>query len=240
MSRKRGELSLGCGITVLAVVFVPMFLLSLGGGLWGWYQIVEQDRVLGTGKDVEAKVIHSEVVWHPGGANTRPSYEPVISFSYAVDGTTYESPTVVPGRVEGTHGWAHGIVRDYSAGRITTAYYDPADPSTAFLIKQYINDPYLFTAFSGLFAAVAIVFPASFFWPWPRIRTSMALLGLIVFEVPVVAASWHYLNHMSPQHPQSGPWMYGAIGLGLIPCLLAVRWWHLDPKKIKAKQDRTR
>ena len=122
MSNNRDGLSLGCGLTMLGAVFVPMFLLSVGGGIWGWFQIVEQDRVLGMGTGTEATIIHSEVVWHPGRADVPATYEPVIRFSYAVDGTTYESSTVVPGRVDGTHGWAEELVRKHPADQIGRAH----------------------------------------------------------------------------------------------------------------------
>ena len=183
--------------------------------------------------------MHSEVVLHPGRKDVQATYEPAIRFSYAIDGKKYKSSTVVPDRVDGEHGWAEELVRNHPAGRITTAYYDPADPSAAFLIKQYVCDPYLFMACAGLFAAFALVFPAAFLWPRPRIRMSAALLGLVALELPVVVASMHYIKHVSPQHPQAKLWIYAGMGLGVIPRLFAVRWWWLDPKEIKAKKERS-
>jgi hypothetical protein len=37
-------------------------------------------------------------------------------------------------------------------------------------------------AFASLFTGVAVVFPTSFFWPYPKVHTGMALAGTIVYE----------------------------------------------------------
>lgn len=233
MQEKEHELSLGCGITILAAVFGPMFLLSVGGSVWGWNLILEQHRLLSTARETEAVIVASEVEWHPGPANDQKAeYLPIVRFSYSVDNKTHESSTVSPARSAGRHGWAEEIVRRFPTGKKTTAYYDPTDPATAFLLKKYLPDPYLLTAFASLFAGFAVVFPASFFWPWPRVRAGMALSAALVYELTLLAVVKHYFDHAAPEHDQAVLWSAVAIGLGIVPLLLALRWWRLDPKRV--------
>jgi uncharacterized protein DUF3592 len=39
--------------------------------------------------------------------------------------------------------WAEGIIGRYQVGRPVTAYYNPRDPSEAFLLKQYAVAPWI-------------------------------------------------------------------------------------------------
>ena len=116
MSKNEGELTLGCGITVLAVVFVPMLLLSLGGVIWGWHQISEQHRLLSTAEQVEAVVVSSTVERQAGPHDGEPDYKPVVRFTFRLNDQGYESTTVSPGRDAGPHRWADEMVREFPAG----------------------------------------------------------------------------------------------------------------------------
>ena len=203
--------------------------------IWGWSQIGEQHRLLSTAREVAATVIASIVEWQPGPSDRRSEYKPDVRFKYVVDAKSHESSMVAPGRDSGRHGWAHETVKKFPAGATTTAYYDPSDPSVAFLLKEYLPDPYLLTGFSCMFAGFTVVFPASFFRPWPRLRGGMALAGVLVYELPIILAIKHYIEHAVPQHPQAGMWSAVAIGLGVVPLLLAFRWWRLDPKHVAKK-----
>ena len=235
MGEKDGELPLGCGIAILTAVCGPMFLLSVGGIIWGWIQVHDQHRLLSTASETEAIIVTSKVEWQPDANDPKGTYKPVVQFKYSVDAKSHESSMVSPARDAGRHGWAEEVVRKFPVGRRTTAYFDPADPTVAFLLREYLPDPYVFTAFASMFAAFAIVFPASFFWPWPPVRTGMALAGFVVYELPIIAAVKHYFEHAVPQHHQAGAFSVIAISLGAVPLWLAFRWWHLDPKRVAKK-----
>ncbi len=238
MQEKEGELSLGCGITALAAICGPMCLLAIAGIVWGWVQILEQHRLLSTALETEAVVVASEVEWHPDPTNDQKAeYLPAVRFSYTVGDDTHESSTASPARSAGRHAWAEQIVRQFPVGQKTTAYYDPIDPSTAFLLKEYLPDPYLLTGFACMFACFAIVFPASFFWPWPRVRAGMASAAVVLYELPLIAAVKHYFDHAPTEHDQAVLWSTVAVGLGIVPLWLTLRWRRLDPRKV-AKQMR--
>ena len=235
MSESEGELSLGCGITILGAVFVPMLLLSLGGVIWGWYQISEQQRLVSTAEQTNGVIVSSKVERQAGPHDGEADYKPVVQFSFTLNERNYESTMVSPGRDAGPHKWADEMVRRFPAGQTTTAYYDPADPSAAFLLKEYQTDPYILMAFASLFASVAVIFPASFFWPYPKIRSGMALAGTIFYELPVIVLTAHYFNHASPVQTQAATWSTVAIGAGTIPLALTIRWWILDPQRVAKK-----
>lgn len=239
MSKNEGELSLGCGITILGAVFIPMLLLSLGSVIWGWYQISEQHRLLSTAEQTNAVVISSSVESqaNTGTRDGETFYTPVVQFTFTLNEENYESTMVSPGRDAGPHNWADEMVGEFPAGRKTTAYYDPADPSAAFLLLDYQTDPYLWMAFASLFAGVAVIFPASFFWPFPKVRAGMALAATIVYGLPVIILNIHYFSYASPTHSQAATWATVAIGVAVIPLALTIRWWLLDPQRVAKKMN---
>ena len=57
-----------------------------------------------------------------------------ITYEYTVDGETYRSSNIYPG-VFDLNSNAESIVADNPEGATVTAYYDPENPSNAFLVK---------------------------------------------------------------------------------------------------------
>ncbi len=73
------------------------------------------------------------------GRNHSTTYGPEITYEYDVAGKHYTSSSVLPlGQFSTSdRNWAHDIVRPFKAGRQSTAWYNPADPSEAFIAREY-------------------------------------------------------------------------------------------------------
>lgn len=91
-------------------------------------------RELRTFRPVEATILESAVRDGPGrGAN----FYPHVRFAYIVDGTSYVSSTY------GSGGWTsereekpRAIAARYAVGTRHTAWYDPAEPARAVLVRE--------------------------------------------------------------------------------------------------------
>jgi hypothetical protein len=84
------------------------------------------------------------------------TYTPVIAFLYTVAAVTYTSDRVMPIARAKSERWARAFIAAYRPGEAVTAYYDPANPASAVLVRDRGVVPYLFVAIGlGLFAGVA-------------------------------------------------------------------------------------
>lgn len=89
---------------------------------------------------VQAKVLQSELrsqTETDSGARAT-TYFPEIEYEYTVDGETYTSDSVYPGRLGGTSNRSENqaIVADHSVGDRVEAYYHPEDPTRSFLVDK--------------------------------------------------------------------------------------------------------
>jgi hypothetical protein len=126
------------------------FLALIGIG-FGWFGVsllrsgVATLRVSRRREEYEpttARVLHSEVTVR------NDNNVPVIEYEYTVAGETYKSDSVYPGRVRTPdRPRTLDVVTDHPEGERVEAYYDPADPATAFLVDE--------SAGSGVVATVA-------------------------------------------------------------------------------------
>jgi len=111
------------------------------GGLGGWlvYSAVGEYRTSGRREEfepVEARVVHSELEGGRSiGDQTGVSWMPDIEYEYTVEGERYRSDSVWPGRdMTGTDKQKRqAVVDSYPEGEVVEAYYDPENPSVAFL-----------------------------------------------------------------------------------------------------------
>lgn len=126
----------GVGSLLFPILIIGGFIVGLG------YLWMEQNEQIENFEATEATVLSSEVA--ESERSGRPtSYRPDINYQYPVDGQTYESSSVFPGpggesknSSQDGKEWAEGIIADHPAGEQVTAYYDPEDPSRAFLLKN--------------------------------------------------------------------------------------------------------
>lgn len=62
------------------------------------------------------------------------SFQPIIRYSYTVDGVTRKGRRLTPGGAEsGGEGWAREMLARYPVGSATSVYYNPANPDEAVL-----------------------------------------------------------------------------------------------------------
>jgi len=118
------------------------------GGVW------HQHRRITSFLPVRATVISAEVRSHTSSKGST-SYSPEVKYSYEVSGRTFTSEEVLPLDVSSSRSWAEGIVKRYRPGRTAEAYFNPADPADAFLVRHYSFFPYFFILFPLIFLAVA-------------------------------------------------------------------------------------
>lgn len=119
-------------------VFVGLFLLS--GTSWMLYNAVKNLRTSARRDEfdpVEARVLGSELTVSTGEST---SYNPNIEYEYTVAGKTYTSESVYPGTDFDIQNksTAESLVETYSEGDIVEAYYDPANPTDAFLENKSV------------------------------------------------------------------------------------------------------
>jgi hypothetical protein len=125
-------------LLVAALVVVTGLLVGVGLAGAGGYLWHDHNRAVETAEPTEATVTSSSVAVDRMGSDG-PNYRPDVTYEYAVDGNTYRSSNVfpTPGRLwRSDRSWARDVVADYPEGETVTAYYDPDDPSQAFLVDD--------------------------------------------------------------------------------------------------------
>lgn len=127
---------------VLLLVVIGVLLIAAGG-----YMEVVRQGVEGDYESVDAEIESSEVAEAQGFGGVATTYGPHITYSYEYEGENYTSSTICSaaytymGEVMGctTGGDRAGveeIVEDHPEGDQVTAYVNPDDPSSAFLLQR--------------------------------------------------------------------------------------------------------
>jgi Protein of unknown function (DUF3592) len=103
--------------------------------LVGWRLVHSQEAPLKGVLPVTATVLRSDVVAHtdPRG-NTLE--QPIVMYSYQVDGVRYSTDRVTLREASRSGHWAKDVAARFRAGDTVTAYYDPTSPGSAFLITE--------------------------------------------------------------------------------------------------------
>jgi hypothetical protein len=103
---------------------------------------------------VEATVLRSDlrVEEEVDRGSKTTTYFPEVEYDYTVDGDTYTSDSVYPGRVGGTSNRSdnQSVVDDHPPGAEVEAYYHPEDPSRSFLVDKSSTRAALFGILAGL------------------------------------------------------------------------------------------
>jgi hypothetical protein len=124
--------------------FLSIFL-AVGGGLFS----LELYRIA-TWRPVVATVVSSDVgTVNRGKGNT---YKPVVVYNYRYLGRPYQASAVTPIDISASQSWAQSIVSRYRSGDVTTAYVDPNQPYSAYLVRQVSLIPLLFVLIPVCFA----------------------------------------------------------------------------------------
>lgn len=147
----------------LAVVVALLLLVS--GGTIGLLQL----RAMRTHQQTTGTVVETGMETAEGGAAVRTSaettvYRPAVSYTYTVEGETYTADSIMFGTEVATNGQdrAERVRSQFEAGEPVTVYYDPGDPSDAFLIPRLDFFPA-----GGLMAAGLLLF-ADALTPWSK------------------------------------------------------------------------
>lgn len=88
------------------------------------------------------------------------SYAPVVTYSYAVNGTMCVNNDVFVGKPAGTQSWANGVISQFPVASQCTVYYDASNPDRSVLLR-FPGGPSLalmigVPALAGLFLFVCI------------------------------------------------------------------------------------
>lgn len=123
-----------------SLIAIPLGFLGLGS-CFVW----SQHHRISTFHPVQALVLSSRIEGH-STPRYGTTYWAMITYRYQVDGRTYTSSQLqVQGSESGDRAEAAEIVARYPAETSVEAWYDPADPADAFLIREHSFLPYCFT-----------------------------------------------------------------------------------------------
>ncbi len=141
----------------VVVVGFSLLFLAVGG-----YLVYEQERALRSFESTEATVVGTEIdrdVDREVGESDSVTYRPIVEYRYTVDGREYTAGNVYPGgtSARSDRGWAEGVVSDYSRGETVTAYYDPSDPSEAYLVRERDLTKFAFVLLPLVFLGVGLL-----------------------------------------------------------------------------------
>ena len=123
------------GILIMAA-FCSIFL-GVGATM-----VYNENRRLTTYRPVEATVLGTRVEEHSDSDGS--TYEPVVEYRYYVNDRPYTATRVTPLKMSRSGRWAHRVIAKYRTGATYMAYYDPADPSEAFLMRTRSFIPWAF------------------------------------------------------------------------------------------------
>jgi hypothetical protein len=211
--------------------------------IFGISAIFNYKKKLDSYQPVNAHIVSTKVEEHTstssrGGTST--SYEPVVHFKFWVNDREFESSSVFPQYVNWGSGsdWAYKIIGKFKEGMEVDAFYDPALPGNAFLIKQYpfvyygffVCLPMFFVLFgihlltqskntlkkpippvkldSQQFEILPYIKPSEYKWATLVMFTIAVSMGLWTF--------WHYFSHAQPPYEKMAYYFvifYGVIFL---------------------------
>jgi hypothetical protein len=101
----------------------------------GWRLLRSQELPLRNARTVPATIIRVDVIAHKD-AQGHPVQQPIVMYSYEVDGVHYSTDRVTLREASRPGRWAADIASRFHAGDTVTAHYDPATPGSAFLITE--------------------------------------------------------------------------------------------------------
>lgn len=116
-------------------------VIGLGAAGYGVWTIWNQHREITSARPVMATVLSHQTTDLKGGGFV--AKVPLVKYEYTVDQQAYTSETVTRAELMLPNTWAETVFQQFPIGGQVQAYYDPNDPSTAFLIPKYSIKPYL-------------------------------------------------------------------------------------------------
>ena len=136
-----------------AALLIATMLAVFGGAFAGigGTMLVREYRRLVNWLPVQATVIDTRVESQTDNDGT--TYRPVVVYRYSVNDRQFTTNRTLPVSESRSGSWAHRITGQFHAGGTYTAWYDPANPSEAFIVRTHSVIAPVFT----LIGAVVIV-----------------------------------------------------------------------------------
>ncbi|HUQ80660.1 MAG TPA: DUF3592 domain-containing protein [Gemmatimonadaceae bacterium] len=101
---------------------------------FGGTMLAKEQRRLSVFLPVTATVLSTRVEEHSDSDGS--TYEPVVVYRYRVQDREYTASRVTPLKESRSGRWASRVANRYAVGSDYTAYYDPENPSEAFLLRS--------------------------------------------------------------------------------------------------------
>jgi hypothetical protein len=92
---------------------------------------------------VSARIISSNV-GTVSGSKGGVSYKPVVEYTYTYDGRPYTAYSVTPIDISAGEKWARSMAARFRPASIATAYVNPRQPASAFLVREPSLMPLIF------------------------------------------------------------------------------------------------
>ncbi len=226
----------------IIVIVIPTMAIIVGVWLvWGQHQRLTQFQ------PIDATVLGKEVGQRRTSGGDLREY-PVVEYEYDVGGERYSSDEVFLFPVNYKGNWARRVIAPFNVGDRLLAFYDPNDPSDAYLLRDTTFAPYAFVLFPMIFVMIGIAI-LSYGRTRPALhhlqpqsggdfvmRTQLPLKKGTMFAGAMAglwcgvggAAIGHYYLISDPPYStfaHVGSSIYFAIGL--IPVSMFMRRWRL-------------
>jgi len=138
---------------------VPVLLALVGSyiALTGAQRILAQRRAVESFEPVDAKIESSDYQTR-GREGPSQTYKPEIAYEYEFDGETYRSETVFPGGNYDSRDemGVRRLVDEHTVGDRVTAYVDPDDPDSSYLVEGELRTAWLFVAAGVVVLTIAL------------------------------------------------------------------------------------
>lgn len=142
----------GWGSYVVACVLIAFGLTFAGLGI---KNLIEANASRDW-PSTSAEVISAEIKTGSGGPrNSSIRYTPRITYRYTLDGKSYTSDRAAF-VYSSSSDKARAFIRRFPPGAQVAAYYDPADPSEAVLVREGYGTLWIFVGFGLLFASIGV------------------------------------------------------------------------------------
>lgn len=184
-----------CTIAPLIFAFFSVVLFRVGVDV-----VWTQHNKLTTYHPTKATILSTSVEVEK--IKTKQYVKPRIKYRYEVNGKTYVSSNVTPIGKAGSR-WTERMMQKYRKEQIVEAFYDPSDPSKAFLEKKY------------------------FFWPYSYFLISMPFFGIAISMGSWVWTAWY--KNITPRPKENGWFVLRpntSIAYKLAIALVISIFWH--------------
>jgi hypothetical protein len=192
------------------------FVIAIGAN-----SALEQQHVLEAAKPVQGTVLSAQVrEYNTTDTKNRRTitYQPLVSYHYALGGSIFGSTKVFPLSQETSQRRAQQIVNRFPPGAAVTVWCDPANPAVSFLVRDWDFSPYLIILCAMAFLATGLGFWAAA--PWRRRK---------VWPPKPAAGGWHELPIRTTLAARRRPWRAVSLVWFVIGTVVAVHYFvHAD------------